>query len=67
MERVFGCKSNVCRQMRRAGVVTLEAANVWLRQSLVPAFTTRFGKSATEEGTAFIAYIGVLLDDVRRG
>ncbi len=65
MERAFGTlQQRLPPELRRAGIVTKEAANVWLRQTFVPAFNARFGKTAAEEGTAFIAYPGVSLDDV---
>ena len=65
MERAFGTlQQRLPPELRRAGIVTQEAANVWLRQTFVPAFNARFGKTAAEEGTAFIAYPGVSLDDV---
>ena len=46
------------------GVASKEAANIYLRETFVPAYNTRFGKPAAEEGSAFIAYAGAPLCDV---
>ena len=39
-------------------VRTMEAANAYLRESFMPDYNARFGKSAAEPGTAFVAYGG---------
>jgi hypothetical protein len=65
MERVFGTLQNrLPPELRRAGVTTKEAANIYLRESFVPAYNERFGKAAQEEGSAFVAYAGAALRDV---
>lgn len=66
MERVFGTlQQRLPPELRRAEVTTMAAANAYLREMFVPAYNTRFGKPAAEEGTAFIAYAGgVSLRDV---
>jgi hypothetical protein len=65
MERVFGTlQQRLPPELRRAGVMTLEAANGYLRESFLPAFNARFAKPAAEPGTAFIAYTGPPLADV---
>jgi hypothetical protein len=50
--------------LRRAGVLTKEAANVYLREIYVPVHNARFGKPAAEPGSAFVAYAGAALDEV---
>ncbi len=65
MERVFGTlQQRLPPELRRAGICTREAANLYLRDSFVPAFNARFGKAAAEAGSAFVAYAGASLDDV---
>lgn len=65
MERVFGTlQKRLPPELRRAGVTTVEAANRYLRETFVPAYNARFGKPATEEGSAFVAHAGVALREV---
>jgi hypothetical protein len=65
MERVFGTlQQRLPPELRRAGIRTREEANIYLRDSFVPAFNARFGKAAAEPDSAFVAYAGASLDDV---
>jgi hypothetical protein len=65
MERVFGTlRQRLPPVLRRAGILTKEAANVYLRESYVPEHNARFGKPAAEPGSAFVAYAGVALEEV---
>jgi hypothetical protein len=65
MERVFGTlQQRLPPMLRRAGVLTKEAANLYLREIYVPEHNARFGKVAAEPGSAFVAYVGVALDEV---
>jgi hypothetical protein len=65
MERVFGTlQQRLPPELRRAGAVTVETANRYLREHFVPAYNVRFGKPAAEAGTAFIAYRGTSLREV---
>ena len=62
MERVFGTlQKRLPAELRHAGVVTREAANVYLRKCFVPAYNVRFGKPAAEPGSAFVPYVGTAL------
>ena len=45
-------------------VASKEQANIYLRETFVPAYNSRFGKPAAEEGTAFVACTGAPLRDV---
>jgi len=66
MERAFGTlQQRLPPELRVAGVTTVAAANAYLRESFVPAYNARFGKPAAEPGTAFVAYVGAPLGDVR--
>jgi hypothetical protein len=65
MERVFGTlQQRLPPELRRAGVASKEQANIYLRETFVPAYNSRFGKPAAEEGTAFVACTGAPLRDV---
>lgn len=65
MERVFGTlQQRLPPELRRAGVLTKEAANGYLRETYIPAHNARFGKPAAEPGSAFVSYAGAPLDDV---
>ena len=50
--------------LRRAGILTKEAANIWLRETYVPEPNERFGKEAAEPGSAFESCAGIALDEV---
>ncbi len=47
----------------RAGILTKEAVNAYLRDTCIPEHNARFAKPAAESGNAFVAYIGVPLDE----
>jgi hypothetical protein len=65
MERVFGTlQQRLPPVLRRAGVLTKETANVYLRETYVPEHNARFGKPAAEPGSAFVACAGVALEEV---
>lgn len=65
MERVFGTlQKRLPPLLRRAGILTKEAANVYLRETYIPEHNARFGKAAAEPGTAFVPYNGAPLDEV---
>jgi hypothetical protein len=44
--------------LRRAGILTKEAANEYPRAIYIPGHNARFGKLAAEPGSAFVAYTG---------
>jgi helix-turn-helix protein len=65
MERAFGTlQQRLPPELRRAKATTLEAANVYLRETFAPAYNARFGKPAAAEGSAYIAHQGVPLREV---
>ena len=65
MERVFRTlQQRLPPMLRRAGVLTLEAANVYLRETYVPEHNARFGKQAAEPGSAFVSCAGIALEEV---
>jgi hypothetical protein len=65
MERVFGTlQQRLVPELRRAGVLTMEAGNEYLRTVYIGAHNERFGKEAAEEGSAFVACAGFVLEEV---
>jgi hypothetical protein len=65
MERVFRTlQQRLPPLLRRAGLLTKDAANIWLRETYVPEHNVRFGKSAAEPGSAFVSCAGVVLSEV---
>ena len=65
MERVFGTlQQRLPPELRRAGTLTMEAGNEYLRTVYVPAHNARFGKEAAEAGSAFVAHAGLALAEV---
>ena len=65
MERVFRTlQQRLPPLLRRACVLTKEAANIWLRETYVPEHNARFGKAAAEPGSAFVTGVGVALAEV---
>jgi len=65
MERVFRTlQQRLAPMLRRAGILTMEAANAYLRDTYVPEHNEQFGKQAAEPGNAFVSRVGIALDDV---
>ena len=55
-ERLFGTlQGRVPKELALAGITTVEAANVWLRDTYISAHNTRFATKAEQEGSAFVA------------
>jgi hypothetical protein len=46
--------------LRTSGLTTIEAANRWLAEVYIEQHNARFAVTATEEGTAFIPFVGEL-------
>jgi hypothetical protein len=64
MERLFGTlQSRLPPLMRQEGLASIEAANRWLATVYIPQHNARFAVAATEEGTAFVPFVGAL-DDI---
>ena len=54
-ERGFGTwQGRLPQELRRRGIVTLEAANRFLREEYIAEFNQRFSVAASERGTAFV-------------
>jgi hypothetical protein len=65
MERVFGTlQQRLPPLLRRAGILTREAADVYLRETYIPEHNARFAKKAAEPGSTFVPYSGAALDEV---
>src|SRR4051812_973202 len=63
MERLFGTlQSRLPPLMRQEGLASIEAANRWLATVYIPQHNARFAVAATEEGTAFVPFVGALAD-----
>jgi transposase len=55
-ERVFHTlQDRLPKEFKLAGISTVEAANVWLRDSFIAEHNARFAVSAEQEGSAFVA------------
>jgi transposase len=65
MERVFGTLQNrLPQELRLEKIVTVEAANRYLKEQFMPDYNARFAVPAAETGSAFIPYAGRPLEDV---
>ena len=64
-ERAFQTlQDRLPKEFRLAGIVTVEAANAFLRDVYLPAHNARFAVSPTGEGSAFTPIPGVDLDEI---
>ncbi len=64
-ERAFGThQGRLPNELAAANITDREAANRYLREVYLPAFNAEFAHPASEEGSAFVAWIGGSLDDV---
>lgn len=64
MERLFGTlQKRWPQELRLAGITTIEAANDYIREVLIPEHNARFAVPAAEAGSAFVAYAGRDLAD----
>ena len=64
-ERVFHTlQDRLTKELALAGIATIEAANVFLRDVYIPAHNARFAIPAEQKGTAFVAIPGVDLDEI---
>src|SRR5258707_2440976 len=58
-ERSFGTwQGRLPQELRLAGIGTVEAANVFLREHYIGEFNRRFHVKAAQPGTAFVPYRG---------
>lgn len=64
-ERVFHTlQDRLLKELKLAGIVTVEAANVFLRDVYTPAHNARFAVKAGQEGSAFVAIPGIDLGEI---
>ena len=64
-ERVFQTlQDRLTKELALAEIVTIEAANVFLRDIYIPAHNARFAVKAEQEGSAFIAIPGTDLGEI---
>lgn len=64
-ERMFGTlQGRLVRELADAGIDTLAAANRFLAEVYLPDHNRRFAVPAAEEGSAFVAVVGVALTDI---
>ena len=64
-ERVFQTlQDRLTKELALAGIVTVEAANAFLRETYVPAHNARFAVAPEQAGSAFVAIPGVDLTEI---
>jgi transposase len=64
-ERVFQTlQDRLVKELALAGIDTVEAANLFIRDVYLPAHNARFAVAAEQPGTAFVAIPGVDIDEV---
>ena len=64
-ERAFEThQERLPKELAAHGITTMEKANQYLQKVYRPAFNAEFMKPATEDGSAFVPWIGTNLDDI---
>jgi transposase len=64
-ERAFAThQGRLPKELALAGITDMVAANAYLRDVYRPAFNAEFAQPPLEEGTAFVPFLGVNLDDI---
>ncbi len=64
-ERLFHTlQDRVPKELVLSGIVTMEAANAWLRDTYIPAHNARFAVKAEQDGNAFVAVPGLDLTEI---
>lgn len=64
-ERLFQTlQDRVPKELALACITTMDQANVWLRDTYIPAHNARFAIKAEQEGIAFVAVPGLDLSEV---
>lgn len=64
-ERMFRThQERLPKELALAGITDMAAANRYVREVYMPAFNAEFTQPATEEGTAFVPWIGGQLTDI---
>jgi len=65
IERAFRTHQNrLPKELAVYGITTMEEANNYLVNSYMPAFNAEFMQPASQEGSAFIPWVGASLNDV---
>lgn len=65
VERLFGTlQGRWPQEFRLAGITTIEAANRYIRDVLLPRHNAQFAVPAAEPGSAFVPYVGRDLADI---
>jgi hypothetical protein len=64
-ERMFGTlQKRLPQELRLQGIADMAEANLFLRDSFLPAHNARFAKAAEVEGSAFTPLYGFALNEV---
>ena len=64
-ERVFQTlQDRLVKELALAGITTVAAANLFLREAYIPAHNVRFAVEAEQDGNAFVAIPGVDLGEI---
>ena len=64
-ERAFAThQERLPKELAAQGITTMEKANQYLQKVYRPAFNSEFMQPATEEGSAFVPWIGTSLGDI---
>lgn len=64
-ERMFATlQDRLPKELKDAGVTTLEAANAFLRETYLPAHNRRFAVDPEEDGSAFVTWTGGDLGEI---
>jgi transposase InsO family protein len=64
-ERVFHTlQDRLTKELALAGITTMEAANMFLRDVYIPAHNARFAVKPEQDGNAFVAITGVNLAEI---
>jgi transposase len=64
-ERAFGTlQDRLVKELRLAGITTVEGANAFIRDVYAPAYNARFAVEPAGEGSAFTPIPGVNLDEI---
>ena len=64
-ERAFQThQDRLCKELALHGITDMGAANRYLAQEYIPRFNAEFMQPATEEGSAFVPWIGGNLGDI---
>jgi transposase len=64
-ERIFQTlQDRLTKELALAGITTVEAADVFLREVYIPSHNKRFAVKAEQDGTAFVAIPGIDLGEI---